>query len=224
MKKILLLLLLTTSLTFSQEKITKSLGDYHTVKVFNGLEVELIKSNKNKIEITGSKSNEVVVKNVNETVKLSLSLLEKLSRDEVNIKLFFAGELHTINANEASKIVCADKIKQQNLDLKAESAGRIELEVNIEYLQVKSYAAGEIILEGKAKNQDVIVNSGGIYKAKELVTKYTDISCSTGGKADINVEEMLDASSNLGATIKYTGKPKSIKKQESLGGNIYNED
>lgn len=224
MKKILIALFFTTSIAFSQGKITKALGEYHTVKVFNGLEVELIKSNKNRIEITGEKADEVVVKNVNETVKLSLSLLEKFSRDDVHIKLYYADKLHTINANEASFIVSADKIKQQNLDVKAESGAKIKLDINIEYLQVRSYSGAEVFLEGKAKNQDVSVNTGGFYTGKELVTNYTDITCSTGGQAHIYAKDMLDANSSLGATIKYVGEPKSIKKQKSLGGNIYNKD
>jgi hypothetical protein len=57
---------------FAQSTITKNLGDFTTLKVYNGIEVELIKSKEHKLEITGEKSEIVKVKNVNNTLKLSL--------------------------------------------------------------------------------------------------------------------------------------------------------
>ena len=65
MKKLALLLTLTCSILFAQEPITKNLGDFNTIKVFNGLMVELQKSSTSKVEITGKKSDDVSVKNSN---------------------------------------------------------------------------------------------------------------------------------------------------------------
>ena len=63
MKKLLLLLILTCSIVFAQETITKNLGDFNELKVYNGLTVKVKKGSKAKIEISGPQSEDVTVKN-----------------------------------------------------------------------------------------------------------------------------------------------------------------
>ena len=55
MKKLIVLLVLITTVGFAQENIITKLGDFHTLKVYNGLTVELKKGATSKIEITGNK-------------------------------------------------------------------------------------------------------------------------------------------------------------------------
>jgi len=63
MKRIIIMLLLTTSVVFSQEERTINLGDFNTIKTYRGLHVELARSDNPKIVISGSKSKDVNVKN-----------------------------------------------------------------------------------------------------------------------------------------------------------------
>ena len=44
MRYIIVIFLMLGSLTYSQETVTKKLGDFHTLKVFNGLKVEVEKA------------------------------------------------------------------------------------------------------------------------------------------------------------------------------------
>jgi len=57
--------------TLSNTKLPKSLGDFNIIKVYNGIEIELIKSADQRIEIIGDKSEKVKIKNINNTLKLS---------------------------------------------------------------------------------------------------------------------------------------------------------
>ena len=62
MKKILLLIaILGCNLMFSQATITKQLGDFDKLKVYNGIELELIQSDEQKIEIIGEKAEKVKI-------------------------------------------------------------------------------------------------------------------------------------------------------------------
>ena len=46
MKKIIFICaIMLNYITFSQTVVTKNLGDYSTLKVYNGIELELVKSN-----------------------------------------------------------------------------------------------------------------------------------------------------------------------------------
>ena len=64
MKKILLILIITlTNSVYSQTIVKKTLGDYSVLKVYNGIEVLLLQSKEQKIEIKGEKSEKVKIKN-----------------------------------------------------------------------------------------------------------------------------------------------------------------
>jgi hypothetical protein len=64
MKKIFFIGVIMCSLSqVAQTTITKNLGDYTILKVYNGISLELIKSTEAKLVITGKKS-EKVKKNI----------------------------------------------------------------------------------------------------------------------------------------------------------------
>ena len=88
MKKLFLItFVLLSQITIAQ--VTRTLGDFDKVKVFDKLNVKLIPSNENKIIITGKRENEVEVLNKNGELKLRMPFPKLLSGDDVIIKLFF---------------------------------------------------------------------------------------------------------------------------------------
>ena len=70
MKNITYILLLFTISIFSQVKIDRELGDFSKVAVYDGINLELIKSEENKVEISGKNTSFVVVKNKNGDLKI----------------------------------------------------------------------------------------------------------------------------------------------------------
>ena len=220
MKKIVIALFFITSIVSSQEKVTKNLGDFNTLKVYRGLHIQLIKSDTSKIVIEGEKSEEVVVKNVNGILKISMTVLETFSADKVLVNLYFSNEIDILNVNEGSIISSEEVFEQNKMELKAEEGGEINLELNTFYLDVKTVTGGIITLKGFSKNQNIKAYTGGIYEGKKLKTEYTNVTASTGGIATVNASNLVDAKSNLGAAITIKGEPLEIKKKESLGGYV----
>ena len=220
MKKILILFFFVSSFTFAQGIITKNLGDFKEVKVYRGLTVELIKARSPKIVIEGEKSKEVVVKNTNGVLKISLTVLETFSADEVKVFLYYSDDIDVIEGNEGSVINSDKKIKQDKIVIIAEEAAKINLTLKTTYLDVKVYTGGIVSLEGTSENQNVIGNTGGIYNGDDLKTDYTTASSSTGASVTVNASKLVDANAKLGGTIKIVGEPEEVKKKESFGGYI----
>ncbi len=220
MKKVVIILFFLSGIINAQNDITKRLGDFHEVRAYRGLNVELIKANNPKVVITGEKADQVVIKNVNGVIKISLTLMETFSAQEVTVHLYYAEDLDDIVANEGSVIWSEGVIKQEKVSIKAVEAGTVKLEVKVNYLDVKSYTGGKVQLEGKAINQNVWVHTGGIYEGNQVKSEYIKISGSTGGSAKIYATKLVDADVNLGASINVKGEPKEVKKRESLGGYI----
>lgn len=220
MKRLVFALMFISVLGMAQEKVTMNLGDFHTLKTYRGLQVELIKADEAKLIIDGNRSSEVTVKNNNGTLKISMSIAHTFSADDVMVYVYFKEPINVIDANEGSHIFSDEIMKQEKLTAKAQEAGRIKLEIDTEQLDVSVVTGGEVNLKGTSKNQNVKSNTGGIYKGGRLETEYTKVSSYTGGTADIKASKLVDAKASTGGTISIGGEPEEVNKSESLGGYI----
>lgn len=218
MKKVFLVAIaITSQVTFAQ--ITKKLGDFNSVKVFDKLKVTLIASNDNKVVISGDKEKEVEVVNNNGELKLRMQLKQMLSGDAVSIKLYYKN-IDEISATEGSSVSGDAVFKQTIFDLSVKEGAKINVKVDAQKVNVKAVTGGVIELSGAAANQDVVIMSGGILKARNLHTSQTTVNLSAGGNAEINASTLVDAKVKAGGTVSIYGKPKQINQQTILGGKI----
>jgi len=221
MKKYLVSILFLLSISlYSQTTITKTLGDYSILKVYNGIELELINSDKQELVISGEKSEKVKVKNSNNTLKIYLKFPETLANGKVKIVLYYSKKINTIDANEGATIT-AKNFKQSQLEVKTQEGALINMVIETKHLTVKSVSAGVVKLTGTTKNQHVEVNDAGVYHGYNLkATDASIIRAAIGGKAEVSVGETLDAKIRFGGTIYYKGKPEVLKTKKVLGGTI----
>ena len=220
MKNVALCIVLTCSIAFSQEPITKNLGDFNTLKVYNGLTVEIQKSNVSTIEISGSQSEDVSVKNTNGILKIRLKFPDSFTAEDVRIVLNYTNDIGVLDANEGAQIYSDEKINQQHLEVKAQEGARIDLTIDTKYLVVKSVSGGIIILNGKTENQNAEVTTGGIYEAYDLESKQSIVTAASGASVEINAQETLDAKVRFGGSIYYKGTPEILKTKKVIGGTI----
>jgi hypothetical protein len=218
MKKIILVFFVfVAQCTFAQTTIV--LKDFDDVKVFDKLSVTLIASNETKAVITGPEQSKVEIVNKNGLLKIRMPLTKILSGEEAKVMLYFK-KIHKIDANEGSVVTCADIFKQTTLDLSTQEGAKITVALEVDKTTIKAVSGGIVVLSGKALTQAVSVNSGGVFNAKDFVTSQTTVSVSAGGSADVNATALVDAKVNMGGTIFIYGKPKEIRQETLMGGNI----
>jgi hypothetical protein len=220
MKKLALLLTLTCSILFAQEPITKNLGDFNTIKVYNGLTVKLQKSSTSKIEISGEKSEDVSIKNANGILKIRLKFPEGFTAEDVKITVFYNSNIDVLDANEGGNIISDETINQQHLEVKVQEGARIELPVETKYLVVKAVSGGIITLTGVTQNQTIEATTGAIYNAFDLQSKQTEVTAASGATVEVKTSEVLDAKVRFGGTIYYKGTPEVLKTKKIIGGTI----
>jgi len=217
---IITLFLITSTSSFSQKTITKTIDDFYKLKVYNGIRLELLQSNENKIEISGDKTDKIKIKNTEGVLKISLRFPELLAGDKVNVKLFYNKDIQTIDGNEGSKII-GKGINQTHLEVKAQEGASIKLEIKTKHLKVKSVTGGVVNLTGTSKNQDIELDLYGVYHGYNLFTSNSSsVKAGTGSKAEVNAGETLLAKVNFGGSILYRGKPEVIKNKKMAGGII----
>lgn len=219
MKKIATLLIGFFSIvTFSQE-IEKHLNEFTQLKTFDGLSVKLIKSDENKAVITGKYADDVILVTKNGLVKVRLRIPRTFNGYETFVSLY-CKSLHLIDANEGSYVFSEEKIEAIDLEIKAQEGSKIDLDVAVKRLNVKVVSGSEITIRGTADNQDVVVNSGGKYRAKDCKTSQTKVSVSAGGSAKVHATDVAKATVKAGGNIRIYGNPKLADTKEVLGGSI----
>lgn len=220
MNKTILLFLLITSIAFSQDKRTLQLGDFSSVKIYKGLKVQLIQSSEQKIEIIGKDQRNVVVKNKNGKLKIYIKLAESLRKYDFEINLYSNRNIDIIDVNEGAVFYSDDIINQLKITLKAQEGAHIDLQLEVKYLTAKVVSGSNITTKGTVKSQDIEVANGGVYDAFNLKSEHTKVVAGTGGKANINVTDILDAAVRFGGNVFYKGSPDVKKSKKFLGGII----
>lgn len=229
MKKIVFICALIIGFSINaQTTVTKNLGDFSILKVYNGIEVELIKSDEQKLEITGAKSEKAKVKNVNNTLKFSLPFSlnpdNNAAGGEVLIKLYYNKNIAIIDANEGATIT-GKEFTQDKLEVNSQERAFINLVVNVKHLKVRTSSGGIIKLTGSAKNQNVDVDLYGTYHGFNLkCSTNSTVKSGTGAKAEILAGETLNAKVSFGGSIFYKGNPEVIKDKKVIGGIIQKRD
>lgn len=218
MKKLVIIaFVLLSQITISQ--VTRNLGDFNALRVFDKINVQLIPASENKIIITGERADEVQIVNKNDELKIRMPFPKLLSGDDITIKLYFK-RIESISASEQSSVYCEETFEETLLDLNVKEGAIINVDLDVDKVNVIANSGGIIELSGKASNQDVVITSGGILKSSKLQTSQTSINVSAGGKAEIYATTLVDVKVKAGGSVYIYGKPKQINKQTFLGGTI----
>ncbi|UPT72041.1 MAG: DUF2807 domain-containing protein [Flavobacterium sp. JAD_PAG50586_2] len=217
MKKLVFSLLLVASISFGQ--IEKKPGDFHKVTSFDRIDVMLVPGNENRVQIEGSKAEDVELVNKNGELKIRLPLLKMLDGDNISVTVYYT-DIDAVEANEGSRIACGDNITGTSFDIIAKEGSEVKLILNVDKLKVKAANGSTVTVDGAAKVQDIVINSGGIYEAEKFETEQTVIACNAGGEAHIFATDLVDAKVRAGGNITIHGKPKQINQKVVAGGNI----
>tara|TARA_B100001109_G_scaffold232559_1_gene210432 strand:- start:377 stop:1054 length:678 start_codon:yes stop_codon:yes gene_type:complete len=225
MRQIVIFFLLATFTLFSQSNIDRDLGDFSKVAVYDGINLELIKHEENKVEISGKNTNFVVVKNKNGDLKIRLNLERRFSGDKTNVTLYYK-TLFNIISHEGSNVFSKDIFKQADLNLKANTGSTMNFIVSLNTLNTTSATGSTINLSGNAEYHDCSTSTGAEIKAEKLTTNETYATSTTGGLIEVSATKELEANSKLGGVINVHKKTDKIVENISLGGvvnYIYNE-
>lgn len=217
MKKIVYNILFISSITFAQ--VEKKVGEFTKVTSFDKIDVLLVQGNENKVILSGADAEEVELVNKNGELKIRMPLTKILSGDNVSATVYYT-KLEAIEANEGSRISSEDTFTTIAFNVIAKEGAQIKIKLEVSRLSLRVANGSIVNVQGKATNQDIIVNSGGIYEAKKLLTNQTVITTNAGGEADIYATELVDAKIRAGGDITVYGNPKQLNQKIIAGGKV----
>ncbi|AXG68901.1 putative auto-transporter adhesin, head GIN domain [Kordia sp. SMS9] len=203
----------------AQTPIEKQVGDFDEVKVFDLIEINLIKSEESKVVITGADTEDVEIVNKRGKLKIRMKFDRIFDGSQTFVEVYYK-DVDIIDANEGAIIVANETMTQPYLKLKAQEGGRIIANLEVDNLDSRAVTGGIIETSGKVKHQEIVLNTGGIYEGKKLLTEQTKVKVSAGGEAYVSASVLADARVRAGGYIEIHGDPETVKKNKVFGGKI----
>lgn len=216
---ITLIVLFLTTVIMAQSPITKDISEFSEVKVFDLINVTMIKSDKNQVVIEGRNRRDVEVINKNGTLKIRMDIEEAYDGDDTDITLYYT-TVDIIDANEGAEIKVQDPIEQFEIDFKAQEGAEITANVKATVANIRAVTGGIINLSGVSKRQNVTIFTGGVYEAENFKTESTKINVNAGGDARVNASELVHVKVRAGGDVYVYGNPKEIDQKTVLGGRV----
>ena len=218
-KRIVLIVFLISVFSIAQEATQKTVGEFKELKVYDLINVELIKSDENKVVISGNNSREVVLVNKNGKLKVRMNIEGSYDGSKTKVKLYYTS-FDIIDVNEGASVKSDEVIKQFEIELNAQEGGTINIPLDVTYMTAKAVTGGVIETSGQSKNQKISLLTGGVYKGKDLITENTDVSINAAGKAYVHGTKLVDVKVRVGGDVYIYGNPETVNESNVLGGTV----
>lgn len=216
--RIALFLLSITSL-FAQPSLV-SIGNFSTLKVQDGLNVTLIASDNNSIQISGGRKDFVTITNKDGKLKIRMKTAKKLGGFNTNIELFYNQRIDKIDVTEGAFVSSEDVFMQPTILLSARKGGEIDLALDVQQAEYKAHTGGKITTKGNAKVQQIQITTGGVVQAKEVNSEQTEASLSGGGVSDFSATTIAQIKTKFGGYVRVHGEPDQLDHNWFLGGIV----
>ncbi|ARN72204.1 MAG: head GIN domain-containing protein [Bacteroidota bacterium] len=213
------LIVLFSVIIVAQNPIEEDMGNFDTIKTFDLVKVNLVKSDVNKLVITGEDAQDVEFVLKNKTLKIRMKTERIFDGQNTFIHVYYK-DLQTIDGNEGSVIVVNELMTQNNLEIKVQEGARVEAGVAIEHLDIRAVTGGIVSLTGAAKNQNIVVNTGGIVENAGLKTDDSRVKIQAGGEVEVYASNYVKIRINAGGDVMVYGNPNNINKKTVFGGRI----
>ncbi len=208
---------------FSQTMLDKEVGDFQEIKVYDLIEVNLIKSDDNRIIIKGHNVYDIKFVNKNGVLKLRMELDKKFQGEDTFVEVYYT-DLRTIDGNEGARIVCNELVQKEKIEIRAQEGSHIKIGMDVKDVEIKAVTGGVIEASGLAKNQIIVIHTGGVFEGRELLTEVASVNISAGGEAELYASQKLDISVKAGGDVHVYGNPKDVNKKTLAGGRIIFKD
>jgi hypothetical protein len=222
-----IVLVLITTLTFAQKK---ELNPFTAIDVFGPFQIELIKSDKEAIEmqaINVDKDDLTVEVHRGELV-LKLRSRHYLTdwdsdkfRKEPRIKTkIYYKELDEIRIAAGGTMESRETIRNKKLVIEGSMGAAVNLSTVAETMYVRSSMGATVNLDGRTDFLEVKASMGGVLQATRLESKSAYVKASMGSEVSIFASDEVDIDANFGADVKYAGNPAVRHTNTKMGADI----
>lgn len=199
---------------------TIMMSPFSGIKVFSGIQVKLIPSTENKLILSGENFETVVTTLKKDVLRIKHSLDQIFNPKNTYIEIYFTQPLDLIHTYQGSIVETKAVLKTTSIELKAHEGSSIEVNLECEKIKSSVNSGATLNIEGSTVNHELKILGGGICESETLLTKQTTVKVTAGGVAYIHASDLLEATVNVGGTVRIHGRPTKLIKTKRIGGTI----
>jgi hypothetical protein len=199
----------------------RSLDTFTKIKVTQGLECELIQSNTQKVVV---EADDNLIKGIKTEVKNGTLIISSdynnyinITSKKVKVQIPLIEELISTSG---STLTTKSTIKGSSLVVDSSSGSELNVSAEYDSITASSSSGSELTIGGKALKAATNSSSGSSIDAENLLANDITAQSSSGSSTEVHPLVSLTAKASSGSSIDYSGKPKTIDKDESSGGSV----
>jgi len=231
--KIIILLVLVLGLGLGQDALakrvkgsgnviteTRSLSSFHAIEIGGAWDIELIKSNEEKIIIetddnfmpyikTNVSGGELEIEqdiDINNPTKLSLIIYYK-SLDELDI-------------SGAAELFSSDVLEADFLELDFSGASEVTLKIKAKTIDAEISGASKVELNGNATDADFDISGAAVLRAYGLEINNLDLEASGASTVKVLVLDKFGIDASGASSVRYKGSP-SLNMRDISGASSF---
>lgn len=226
-------LVLTAGLAFSQQPIhdanveKRELGSFHGIEVSTGIDLVLNQGGTEEVAVSAAKTehrDKIITKVENGILRIHYkSEVGSINRvkESKNLRAYVSCKtLDQLEVNTGARVEISGKLQSASLNLKANTGGLVNGEVDITTLTVSLNTGSKITLTGKAAKLSIDGDTGSKFKADEMATSNCSVTVSTGAVVTVRAEKELQVKANTGGKVSYKGDASIREIKTSTGGSV----
>ncbi|MBI5371733.1 MAG: DUF2807 domain-containing protein [Sphingobacteriales bacterium] len=236
MKKLFLSVLLFTGIAAglgAQQTINdpnavkREVSGFHGIDVATGIELYLTAGSNEEVAVSASTEeyrDRIVTKVENGILKIHYdSKLGSINRkkESKNLKAYVSYKaLDQLNVNTGAEVKIQGVLRTVALDLKANTGGQVNGEVDIKSLKISQNTGSKITLSGKTDKLDIDGDTGSKFKGEDMSAGSCTITVSTGAIVSVSAEKELVVKANTGGIVRYKGAASIREIKTNTGGSV----
>lgn len=221
---LLALVLMTTlvSSSFSQEKETRTVGDFTRISVGSGIDLYLTQGDNIEVIVETTKDRIHKIKTEVDGNQLKIFTREKFNWgwDKAPKVYVTFKQLERITASGGADVYGKSVITAENLTITTSGGADAYLNVKTDRLKLSTSGGADIKIEGETQSLTAEASGGSDINAKELKAQTVKVSTSGGADASVWAEKEITANASGGSDIDYYGNPEIKNLNESGAGDI----
>jgi hypothetical protein len=236
MKKSLLLLSLFVGLvstSFAQRTVKddnaekRTVGGFHGIDVATGIELTLTKGTTEEVVVSASAiefRDKIVTEVINGILKIhyetKTGAINKKNESKHLRAYVSYKSLDLLHVTTGAEANVDGVLEASAFELKANTGGQVNAEINIGTLSVDQNTGSKITLTGKVDKLEAEGDTGSKFMGENLATNTCFVKMSTGAGIHISVEKELNVKADTGGYVKYKGNAGIREIKTNTGGSV----
>lgn len=214
------LFLITFLVKAQTQSETRSLRDFNSIKVSNSIDAELVRGDKNEIQITASGIElDKVETNVSDnTLEVKLAR-GNFKSNSVKVTITYV-DIDEVQASTSAKVIVKDVLEMDQVYLFATTNAYIETKVKSVGLTIDASTTAKIFVTGTANDLDLKIYTSAEVEGGKLAVKNANVLANTAAKANFQVSDSIIGSAATAAKVAYKGSPTIVEVKTGSGGKI----